>query len=152
MDPLVFRVPKRTYLDWLRGANVATLERAERVRLRDDAEWRRDRSEDAAALDALVGKVVRLRRGRKTHGGKERVRGEPFLVVDVWLGRLHGIEPALSQGKLSVPILLRPEWVSLDVTAEFVVLGRGGSCGPEEAGRVGRGVEGGEAGAAQAPG
>jgi hypothetical protein len=139
-DPLLFRIPKRTYLDWLRGANPVTLERAERVRLRDAARWREEHPEDAAVLDTLVGKVVRLRSARTTNGGHPRLKETPFLVIDAWLGRLHGIEPAISQGKLSVPILLRPEWVSLDTETEFVVLGRRGPSVLAQACRDGDGM------------
>jgi len=139
-NPLTFRIPRRTYLDWLRGANLIVLERAERVQLRDGVQWRQDHPEDAALLDALVGKVVRLRSSRTTNGGQKRMRGEPFLVIDTWFGRLHGIEPVVAQGKLSVPILLKPEWVSLDTKTPFMVFGRRELDGLAQNGRDGDGV------------
>jgi len=137
-DPLLFRVPKRTYLNYLREANPAMLERAERVRLRDQEVWRV--TKEAQVLDTLINKIVRLRSARTTNGGQPRLKGTPFLVIDAWLGRLHGIEPFVWKGKLSVPILLRPEWVSLDTETEFVVLGRRGPSVLAQACRDGDGV------------
>ena len=147
MTELIFHTPKRTYLQWLRGANPSTLERAERVRLYDDAVWRKARPEEAAELDALVGRVVKLCQDRRTYDGWVRARGEPFLVIDAWLGHLHGVEPSPFQGKNPAPVLLRPEWVSLDAAAEFVVIERGGPGGFAEARRDGGLVAEGSAGA-----
>lgn len=60
-------------------------------------------------LDALIGKIVYLKRNHATIGGKiVHVAGMRLLVLERWKDKLHVIAPEGTGTILSV----RPDWVS----------------------------------------
>jgi hypothetical protein len=116
------------YGDLVRKAPLASLSRWERRERAEAEAWDAAHPVLVAQLDALVGRLVRLRRAHGTHGGDMDARtpsntgagtdtrgirryraGATFRVVRRYDGRLVG----LYEGRTSWPVLLRLDWVEV---------------------------------------